>query len=238
MTQDARTAHALSGAYALDALSEHERHRFEAHLAECDSCAQEVRGLQETAARLAAAVAQPPPPRLRDRVLAEAAQVRQLPPSGGWSGPSRGLPTRLLLVAAAACLVIAVVLGVGLVRTQNRLDRVQADQREVSQVLSAGDARTLTARVRTGGTGTVVISPRLNKAVVFLAGLPALPANRSYELWLMAPGAVRPAGLLTPVSPPAVLNIGAAARIGLTVEPAGGSAQPTTDPIFLAELPV
>ena len=49
--------HALAGAYALDALPADEQQRFERHLASCEACAEEVRGLAETAALLGEAAA-------------------------------------------------------------------------------------------------------------------------------------------------------------------------------------
>ena len=45
--------HALSGAYAVDALDDDERAQFEAHLAGCPSCRSEVDSLREAAALLA-----------------------------------------------------------------------------------------------------------------------------------------------------------------------------------------
>lgn len=233
MTQDARTpnahtAHSLAGAYALDALSEIERRGFESHMDECETCSQEVRGLQETAARLAVAAAQPPPPGLRDRVLAEAAQVRQLPPRvGTFRVPRRWLPM-LLTGAAAACLAVAVALGVGLLRTQDELDSTRA----MNDVLTAPDARSVTQPVASGGHGTVVASRAQGRAVIMMSGLRPLPPSRVYELWFMKPGTARPAGLWSRDSTPLLLDLGDAASIGLTVEPAGGSKTPTTRPIF------
>ena len=72
--------HKLSGAYALDALDDLERARFEDHLATCDDCAAEVAELQETAALLAETTAAPAPASLREGVLAGISQVRPLPP--------------------------------------------------------------------------------------------------------------------------------------------------------------
>jgi len=72
--------HTLTGAYALDALDSAERDRFTRHLPRCPLCENEVRGLQETAARLGVAVAAVPPGYLRARVLTAAANIRQLPP--------------------------------------------------------------------------------------------------------------------------------------------------------------
>ena len=72
--------HKLTGAYAMDALDELERARFEQHLAQCDDCRAEVAELRETAALLSETVAVPPPASLRDSVLAGISQVRPLAP--------------------------------------------------------------------------------------------------------------------------------------------------------------
>jgi anti-sigma-K factor RskA len=75
--------HVLSGSYALDALDAQERAEFERHLQHCPSCEAEVRGLRETAARLAIARAAQPPARMEQRVLAATYRTRQLPPLAG-----------------------------------------------------------------------------------------------------------------------------------------------------------
>ncbi|MDN4160941.1 anti-sigma factor [Nocardioides abyssi] len=72
--------HALSGAYAVDALDDIERAQFERHLAGCEICREEVDGLRETSALLAELTEVTPSAALRDRVLAEIATVRPLPP--------------------------------------------------------------------------------------------------------------------------------------------------------------
>src|ERR1700683_3118594 len=72
--------HMLTGSYALDAVTRPEQEAFERHLRACASCADEVRGLRETAARLAMAKTVRPPARMQERVLAAAYQVTQLPP--------------------------------------------------------------------------------------------------------------------------------------------------------------
>lgn len=69
--------HTLAGAFAVNALSEHERARFQRHIEECESCAQEVRELRATAARLGAAVAEEQTSsQLKARVLAEVRATR------------------------------------------------------------------------------------------------------------------------------------------------------------------
>ncbi|GAA3547709.1 hypothetical protein GCM10022419_029940 [Nonomuraea rosea] len=68
--------HTLSGAYAVHALPYAEWVLFEEHLVACSRCGNEVRHLRETAARLAEAVAEPPPAALRRRLLDAAHRSR------------------------------------------------------------------------------------------------------------------------------------------------------------------
>lgn len=235
--------HSLAGAYALDALPDNRRRRFERHLERCGACRQEVRGLQETASRLGAAAAEQPPPELRTRVMAEVARTRQLPPVLPEAVPvtrSVWLP-RLAVSVAAACLAVIVAVGAVLVRTQDRLEEARARNAAISQVLAAPDAESVRQRVTTGGSATIVVSRSQNSAVFAGSGLADLPDSQGYELWLMEPGNIRPAGMLEPGTgvryEPAILrDLDSAAQIGLTVEPAGGSPQPTSEPVLVAEL--
>jgi hypothetical protein len=71
-----------------------------------------------------------------------------------------------------------------------------------------------------------VSSREFGKAMVTMTGLPELSDTLIYELWLMGPGSVKPAGLIDASSGPQLLNLGDAAEIGLTVEPDGGSNSP------------
>jgi anti-sigma factor RsiW len=87
--------HTLTGSYALDALESPERERFERHLRHCPSCGAEVRGLRETAARLAQAAAVQPPAALREQVLAAAGRTRQLSPVSAWQSCGRRFRARM-----------------------------------------------------------------------------------------------------------------------------------------------
>src|SRR5690349_5461481 len=79
--------HALSGAYAVDALDADERARFEAHLATCADCREEVASLQEAAALLGTDPVEPPSS-VRDSVLAGIASIRPLPPVTSETAPT------------------------------------------------------------------------------------------------------------------------------------------------------
>ena len=117
--------HTLTGVYALDAIDGAERDRFERHLHRCQPCDQEVRGLHETAGRLAVAVARVPPAELKERVLASAARTRQLPPAAaGRPQPKIGrtwLP-RLAVAFGAVGVAAALVLAFALSSAQRQLD--------------------------------------------------------------------------------------------------------------------
>jgi anti-sigma-K factor RskA len=241
--------HTLAGAYAMDSVSPSDRAAFEQHLAGCEPCRQEIRGLREATARLAGAVAVQPPPGMRDAALAAAAQTRQLPPAvraeaGPWparaAARGRWLP-RLALGLAGALAAVAIVLGVAVGGAQHRLDQAQLHTRAIATVLNAADATMLTAKVSTGGTATVVMSHRERALVFTAAGLQPLPAAEGYELWLMGPGGDRGAGMMAgsrpgSVGPMVVSGLASEDRVGLTVEPAGGSPRPTSAPVLMLDL--
>jgi anti-sigma-K factor RskA len=261
--------HTLTGAYALDALGPAERDRFTHHLDRCQPCANEVRGLQSTAARLGVAVAAVPPAHLRARVLTAAASIRQLPPeteelpagrslrahrsrqplrshrTRGLQGSGRardGWFPRPAALLAAAAVAVAIVLGVTQAVTQRELGHARAQTQAVEAVLSAPDARLLTKVTPGGARATVVVSQSRHALVLTTSGLPALPAAKVYEVWFMAPGLSRPAGLLSSpaggrTAPLLADGLAAGDRLGVTIEPAGGTARPTTPPIMVMSLP-
>ncbi|HYY18787.1 MAG TPA: anti-sigma factor [Streptosporangiaceae bacterium] len=238
--------HSLSGAYALDALEPGaERDRFTRHLSRCQSCASEVRGFREVATAMAFAATAEPPAGLRDRVLAAAARTRQLPPEISTARPRR---TRTWVpwlsgVVATASIVVAVLFGFAQAHTQDELNQVRAENQAISLLLAAPDAKLLTYPVTHGGEATVVLAADRHELAVVTTGLPALPSGQVYQLWLIGKPAITSAGLLPPAKDgrtPPVLATGVVKgdTLGLTVEPAGGSAQPTTKPILALPLPV
>jgi anti-sigma-K factor RskA len=241
--------HLLTGAYALDALTGAELDEFEKHLLRCASCTEEVRGLRETAARLGMTTAIAPPPWMRLQVLAAVSRTRQLPPSGGRllarDAPRRvtrlrrslprSLPRSVAVVAIAAVIVVLAVLQVN---TRHQLQQTQQGSRAVAAVLAAPDARIETSSTTVGGTVTAVISPRDREAVITTADMPAPTGAKVYQLWVISASGARSAGLLPGgstgiTSPVLAADVQPGDRLGITVEPAGGTSQPTTTPIVL-----
>ncbi|MDQ7907142.1 anti-sigma factor [Phytohabitans sp. ZYX-F-186] len=247
MTTD---VHALAGAYALHALSDIERAAFARHLAECESCAHEVAELRETAARLADGAWSVPPPRLRDNVLAEIRQTRQLPP-GRPDRPARaaapaagGWRRRSVVVAAAAAVVLAAGTGtVSYVAQEQRVrderataEALRAESARIEAVLAASDARLRTGAVTGGGQITMVLSESRDEGVVMLSGARPPGADRAYQLWSIAGGAANSRGVLPAGEGGAtklVEDIRGMENLGVTIEPASGSQKPTVPVVAL-----
>lgn len=221
--------HALSGAYALDALNDLERAEFERHLATCDSCRAEVESLRDAAGHLADVSAAAPPADLRARILASSQSVRPLPPAAS-APPSR----RWRIPAIAASLALVVGLGVG-VTTEWRPWEPEAVQVTLAdRVRQAPDAQSWTQSLPSGGSVTVTRSKSVGVAIWQSTGLEPLPSGRVYELWLQAPDeSLKPAGLFSARDGEVVMRGDAADAIGagVTEEPSGGSPAPTTEPI-------
>ncbi|WP_330456908.1 anti-sigma factor [Streptomyces sp. NBC_00820] len=247
--------HSLAAPYALDALEPGERRRFEKHLGGCDRCAAEVRALSEDAVRLALSTAAPAPAALRDRVLAAVrttpqeqapapARTRapQLPPHVWGTQPppartrvprARPLFVPLATATAAAALVVASLFAVQAGRTQDRLDAERAQAREIAHVLAAPDARAAGSEDARGRGMAVIASAAQGRAVVTLSGYGTPSGGRVRQLWVMRPHAQpRSLGLLAGDTPLVAKGLEkSATSLAVTIEPDGGSSQPTGQPI-------
>lgn len=146
--------------------------------------------------------------------------------------------------ALAASVAAAVLGGVAVWQTQSGQDlEQQARQAQqqldaVSAVLAAPDARTVHGKAANGALTTVVSSDQQNQAVFTAANLPAPGVGKTYQLWLDHEGTMRPAGLMEHDGTVILAgNPADAGAVGLTLEPAGGSPEPTTAPLLLMAMP-
>lgn len=242
--------HALSGAYAINAIDDVGEHdRFERHLHRCQQCSSEVKGLTETATRLAYNVSRPPPVLMRDRVLTAVSQTRQLPPivdKRTQDRPKRSSPwwrlwTGAPYVLAVASVVALIVILVGQAGTDRQLDQAKARIAALTAVLSAPDSRAKTQTTTSGTRATVVYSLRKHALVFTSHGLPPLPSGKAYQLWLIGKSRIRSGGLLTEgpadsTKPLLAEGLRPGDVVGLTVEPAGGTRQPTMNPFITIKL--
>ncbi len=242
--------HALSGAYAVDALDAEERARFEAHLRECRDCQEEVASLQETAALLGTDPVEPPAS-VRDAVLTGIQAIRPLPPvvetppadelatrRARRRGPGRRLTRAPLLVAAAVVLLLAV--GATFLRPWAGDDTPRQPLSAADRVLAAADATEVAKAFPDGSKASLVISRSQGKAVIQTRRMALPPRGKTYQLWLQSPaGEMVPAGLMPEEPDTTYVLDGDASKatgVGITVEPDGGSDHPTSQPIALFPL--
>jgi hypothetical protein len=183
-----------------------------------------------------------PPPELRERLMrtvrAEAAAAPEAEPAAtpaapphrgtrpqarpGWLGRLFALPRPAIALGAIALAVGAGVLG---------------------YALGSGDeaSRPTTIRAQVAPPGARVTLERDgDSGILRVSGLPQR-ANRIYEVWLARGEQVRPAGLFQvdrrgqgAAAIPTGLD--GADRVMVTLEPPGGSARPTSDPLVITEI--
>lgn len=214
------------GLYPLGLLEGEERAGIERHLAPCEKCRAELRAHEATVAALADGAARPAPQSLRDAIVARHARTP-------WFALSR--------VAFAASLVVAVAAAALLVTTRAELERERALRDEYARVVGAvaEGARVVTLEARgTPGRGVLVV-PRSRGAYLIL-DLPAPPAGKVYEAWVIRGGTAMPAGLAPARAGIVTLALTAEVRPGdvaaVTLEIAGGVDRPTTDPVLAGGL--
>jgi anti-sigma factor RsiW len=231
--------HALVGAYAVDAVDDVERAAFERHLAECEACRAELAGLREAAGLLAEVEPVEPPVRLREQVLAGIGSIRPLPPHLDLEEQPEPATARRrfrpgALVAAAAAVVV---LGVGTPIVWQQVTDDTSESPAVSpeeRVLNAQDAEEYTQTLD-GVEVTVVRSRSLNQAVLVTDAMPDPPTGKVYELWLAHEGqGMVPAGLMGGGAQQVLLEGDPADAVGagITLEPEGGSEEPTSEPMM------
>ena len=222
--------HALSGAYAVDALDDIERAQFERHLVDCAECRAEVDSLRAGAAMLAELEPVTPSADLRSRILAEVATVRPLPPVVAEVRPVR---RRFPALVAAAAAVVMLGAGGTLVALQPWADdSVQIDVSATERVLKAPDTERYVHRLEDGSKATIYRSKKLGQAVIVTEGMADPGEGNVYELWLNHDGEMVAAGFMPEGPDNTVLLSGDAATadgVGITVEPEGGSPEPNLD---------
>ena len=225
---------ALATPYALHAMPESELADIERRIAAAPAdvaqeFADEVRAVREAMAVVSAATAVEPPDALRGRVLAEVGTppVRELRPKRRW---------QTVGLAAAAALVIGLgALGVGLAM------RPAATPTTAEQVFAAPDVRTVSGDIPTGGTATVVFSREKNAGVLVMNNVAPPQPGTVYQMWLINDAGPHSAGTMdakavAPSTTAVLPDLDGSQTLAFTIEPGGGSEQPTSQPF--AQLPL
>jgi anti-sigma-K factor RskA len=138
---------------------------------------------------------------------------------------------------AAAAVAAALFLGGTLVgQTIVRNDFEVAQATALAQLQTAADARQASAEVAGGGEATLIWSPEQGRSVVMINGLEPLPEGETYQLWYIGESGPISAGTFEAAESGSSWRVldgtmSAGDTVGVTVEPEGGSEQPTTDPV-------
>lgn len=228
----------LATPYALHALSDAEIDDIDRRLRDAppgvaEEFSSEVRAVRETMAVIAEATAVEPPAELRAQVLSQIAgdNVRAL----GSAAPKRRRWTTSVLAAAAAVAVGLGAVGVGLAL------RPSQSPSTADQVFAAPDVRTVSGEIPGGGTATVVFSRERDSGVLVMNNVPPPKPGTVYQMWLVASDGPHSAGTMdakavAPSTTAVLPDLGSSRALAFTVEPPGGSSEPTS-PAF-AELPL
>ncbi|MGD0966997.1 MAG: anti-sigma factor [Candidatus Aquilonibacter sp.] len=203
-------------AFALGSLDAHDVRLVELHMQTCTECRAEYDAMRPvvTAVGTAAGSDASPSPLLKARIMKE---VR------AQTVPVRRRTFVLPYALAAACLLLVAGLGAVVVEQSHTIAEL------------AGARRVAFAQ------GDVLVAR--DRLYVAVHGLPALPAGKVYQTWTLAKGAknVTPSVTFTPDEHGNALvtvPVSAATTVAtaISVEPAGGSLEPTTKPIAVVKL--
>lgn len=235
----------LAIADALDALDDEDRRDLDALLAAhgpaCADCASIRTRHFETAAALADSVVPvAPSPHATERLLAAAAATPQVTtmPAPSESRRPHGL-WRTLAVAAAVVLLVG---GGAIGYAVNGTGRSNPSTSALTDFVSQPNVRIAPFPATNGQRVNVLYRPGLRDGWIVGTGMAQPPGNHVYELWSLPAGTTRmqPAGTFQPDDHGAVRQRAKlAARIttlAVSVEPPGGSPQPTTPPIMVTKV--
>ncbi len=166
------------------------------------------------------------------QVLPPATKSASSPPAT-WASGITTLAGRLGLGLAAGLLVVAGALGLWAADLNTQLQEREDQAQQVAAVLAADGART----IQVEGT-TLVVAPGQDRAVLASSTLATPEASEVLQVWVIGADGPVSAGLIEDPTTPKLLEVPVpeGVLVGVTVEPAGGSEQPTSDPIWAAEV--
>ncbi|WP_054033080.1 anti-sigma factor [Desulfatitalea tepidiphila] len=225
----------LLPAYALGSLEDREREIVLHHLRACTDCREKLILFQNTADQLAfGSPPVRPPESIRRRLLAHLGVERSTPRSVSWLQRRVAAWPRAMTASALSGLIFVIVLGLSTLLLWQRIDRsaiIDLDDVRLEDVRQVWLQATAEA---TGASGILVFSPDKSRALLMVDALKPLQPQYQYQLWLIKNGR-RVSGGVFSVSDEGMAGIVVAADrpltdfdgLGVTVEPFGGSPEPT-----------
>jgi anti-sigma-K factor RskA len=238
----------ILGAYALDAVDRDEGAALEEHLETCPRCRAELDSLREVAAAMGNSV-EPMPEGLWSQIAAHLPErqgdddpppMPRLTPEGRspFRAPADGLRRRrrtlvtTMSAIAVAAAAVAVVLGIGLVRADNKVSDLQSAQPSSVTAALHTPGHLLVALDTTARTelAQVVVVPS-GQGYLVSSKLPPLGRGRTYQLWGIVGQRTVSLGLLGDSPRQAAFTMAGStrpSRLSITAEPPGGAVAPTS----------
>jgi len=238
--------------WALGALEGEEKRALEAHARSCAPCAKELDAARQRVALLAlTAPPVTPSPSVKDALMRQVRAERGAPVAGPAIRPRQRLLWLTPAFAVAAIVFAGLsawlwsrdrhdlqrveLLQVRLSALQSRTRDMVASSEATNEILGApGTVRVPLASQPGGPAGRagVLYNARLGSAI-YVGQLPPAPAGKSYQLWLVpSSGAPISLGVFSSEQPTTALTARVTPGLtpkafAVTVEPEGGSSQPT-----------
>lgn len=199
--------HEMTALYLVDALDDLERRRYEEHLDDCAGCQAELielgHGIDVSVSNSTESL--------------KGAGLAEIDDAPSVSRRFAGLAVGLTAAVAALSVVVAVA--------------ISGEPDLVEQIHGADDVVALEVEASPFTNNRIVYSREVGRAIFVADDLPELGTDRTYQLWLIDDGNPRPAGIFLPEDGHATVVLDGTAEtgaiVGLTVEPVGGSNQPT-----------
>jgi anti-sigma-K factor RskA len=248
--------------YALDALTDEEREMVEAYLTRHPEARQQVDELARAASAIPSKLTPVEPQRNTKSALMKRVTSDMRSRSMTQQQPSRSTSRfvsffrAFSLAGAALALIWVVVLNVQMVRLQDELEKLGnaliAQSQSVEQInqqlgqASSSTVITISLKgtsARPQAQGELIANPNSQSAVVVVNGLADLEQGKTYQVWLIDSSGPVSVGLLAVDANgqgfliiTSETAIGSFNSLGISVEPEGGSPQPSGDIVVLSEL--
>lgn len=259
---DSKEIEELLPFYALDALTDEERQQVESYLAGHPETRTRLESMAEAVSALPQGLSPVEPPRrIKDALMARVYAERRAR-TARVEQPSRrvrrfeNIFQALSLGAAIAAIIWAVALNLQLQKVQKDVallgDALAAQSNSLEQInaklpeLDSSAVVTITVNgteAHPRAHGELIADPNSTSAVLVIAGLGQLEAGKTYQVWLIDGSGPQSAGLLTVdkngqgvLIVTSDLTIGSFQTLGISVEPDGGSAEPTGEIVVLSDL--
>ena len=229
-------------AYALGILDAEDAAALEAHLQTCESCQAELADYRAVSDNLLMAIPpQQPPAALRKRLQSRLPSAQKMArPRFTWSW------SRLTMGVAVALLLLINLFSLVQMRATQRqqaglLQQLKTNQFALSMLAYPGTQSFPIADGNENLSGSVLLDREHNTVALVMWRLPDLSDEQIYQIWLIEPdghrvsaGLFRPQGDTSYTTQPVFSKqaLSDFVGIGVTIEPAGGSDQPTGPRVF------